>query len=645
MSKTFQYLDPVFREIKNITTKINGRLQRDEIVISDKADAVYGGDTSDEFIELMPGKGMSSESWKYVNQSTRAASNPVLKSLSVVSASVSSGYTMYVYGNNVGIGGEINKIAGWVTTISLENVQYKYLCFIIKRTDEEVITSDDLSEVLTISSYDEVLPYALERDLHTVSESVGSVNARLSDFIGIVDFDLEKGNLNSGDERPVASSYNSGTRGRTPVDNPVNLFGNSIIKVESGYRIYPMYNAGDGLVKEGRWVTGEYVVPADSDVWFIISPTTETSGEVIPIETLKEQITIISGNPNSYEQRMSSIERAVSDGEGYMPEYYINHIAAKVEEINQASRFLNGVCFPFITDIHFKANSKNSKYLLKNILDKTACDFVVAGGDYGITRATAAESREIIGNLIDYASYIGHSRWFAINGNHDFTGTESLTWGETYNAIYRPSERWVTDGNVGGWFCIENPVQKTRIICLNSCCPSSFNSDTVMDGLVRIGYAQAKYLVDKLSDGDGYNIIVVSHIASDEAMSGYTSNMGIVQTILESFVAKSAGSSMASGRTLSYDFTSVTNSLIFHLSGHAHADESNVSNGVLSISTTCDAYYRDDGHGAAVGTITEQAFDVYCIDVDAETITAVRVGRGASRKWSFDGTVLSDATD
>ena len=353
------------------------------------------------------------------------------------------------------------------------------------------------------------------------------------------------------------------------------------------------------------------------------------------IEKLKSEI----------EKSKSEIEKLTDDINnlmpGGMPEYYVDHIAEKIQEVNADTRFINGICFPFITDLHFSANSKNSRFLLKDVLDNTACDFVVCGGDYGVTGADAETSRSCIADLLEYASTIGHSKWFAINGNHDFTGSEPLTWGETYNAIYRPSERWTIDGKIGGYFCIDNEAQKTRIICLNSCMPPSVASSAVMDGLVRIGYNQSQYLIDKINEVNAYKIIVVSHIASDSAMSSYFSNMGGLQTVLELLANKKAGSITASGRTLNVDFTATTNTLICHISGHSHADESHVSNGVLSISTTCDAYYKDDGHGAVAGTVTEQAFDVFCIDYDAETITAVRIGRGVSRKWSFDGDVIT----
>ena len=156
-----------------------------------------------------------------------------------------------------------------------------------------------------------------------------------------------------------------------------------------------------------------------------------------------------------------------------------------------------------------------------------------------------------------------------------------------------------------------------------------------MDGFTRLRYAQYSYLYNKIREVAGYRIIIVSHIPSDSAMSGYAENMSSIQALLELFANKEAGSFPVGAATFNVDFTNSTNTLICHISGHSHKDESHISNGVLSISTTCDAYYQDDGHGAATGTVTEQAFDVFCIDYDAKTINAIRIGRGTNRSWTY----------
>ena len=93
------------------------------------------------------------------------------------------------------------------------------------------------------------------------------------------------------------------------------------------------------------------------------------------------------------------------------------------------------------------------------------------------------------------------------------------------------------------------------------------------------------------------------------------------------------------GRPLTFnvDFTDTTNEIICVISGHNHADKSNVKDGLLSITTTSDAYYNDDPDVTTrtKGTVTESAIDVFSIDLDKRTIKAARIGAGNSREWNF----------
>lgn len=324
-----------------------------------------------------------------------------------------------------------------------------------------------------------------------------------------------------------------------------------------------------------------------------------------------------------------------------LPDYYFtnNWLTNKLTLVNNYSSFINGITFPFITDLHFKANAQNSKYLLRYLLNETACSMVICGGDFAPAYGDEDDLQNTYDHTLEYAGFVGHDKWFSIVGNHDYHITDSAesgirtnwTWGKTYNGIIKPSERWLANSvSAGGYYCVDNDVQKTRFIMLNSTEPDATTSSGAADGAVRIRTDQLSWLVNRINEISGYKIIVFSHIASDSSMPSYNANMASVQGILEAFKNKTTYSG-----SVTADFSSSTNELICHISGHSHSDDSNVSNNVLSISTTCDAYYQDDGYGATVGTVTEQAFDVYCIDYDARTIKTVRFGRGNDRSWTY----------
>lgn len=335
--------------------------------------------------------------------------------------------------------------------------------------------------------------------------------------------------------------------------------------------------------------------------------------------------------------RVDKLENTVG---ATLPAYYYTDgwLQNKLNTVNQRSSFIHGVTIPFITDLHFQANAKNSKFLLKEVLDNTSCSLVVCGGDFAPAYGETSALTTTCETVLDYAGYIGHDKWFSIVGNHDFHITDSAesgvrtnwTWGRTYDTIIKPSERWqVNSVTAGGYYCVDNAVQKTRLVMLNTTEPVSGSSSAEADGNYRFSTDQLQWLANVLAEHTGYHIIVFSHIATDSGMPacpGYSR----VQQLLEAFKNKTTYTG-----DITADFSSTTNELICHINGHAHEDASHVSNGVLSICTTCDAYYQDDGYEASRGTVTEQAFDVYCIDYDANSIHTVRFGRGNDRSWTW----------
>lgn len=335
--------------------------------------------------------------------------------------------------------------------------------------------------------------------------------------------------------------------------------------------------------------------------------------------------------------KVDKLEKSIGNN---LPNYYYENdwLQKRIDKVNEYSAFIHGVSIPFITDLHFQANAKNSKYMLKDLLDKSSCSLVVCGGDFAPAYGSEEDLKETYDAALDYAGAIGHDKWFSLIGNHDFHITDSAesgirtnwTWGQAYNGVIKPSERWqVNSVTAGGYYCVDNAVQKTRLVMLNTTEPVSGSSSAEADGNYRFSTDQLQWLANVLAEHTGYHIIVFSHIATDSGMPacpGYSR----VQQLLEAFRNKTTYTG-----DITADFSSTTNELICHINGHAHEDASHVSNGVLSICTTCDAYYQDDGYGATRGTITEQAFDVYCIDYDANSIYAVRFGRGNDRNWAW----------
>ena len=89
--------------------------------------------------------------------------------------------------------------------------------------------------------------------------------------------------------------------------------------------------------------------------------------------------------------------------------------------------------------------------------------------------------------------------------------------------------------------------------------------------------------------------------------------------------------------TLNVDFTNTTNEIICNIAGHNHKDRDNYRDGLLSITTTSDAYYNDDTDVTTrtKGTVTESAIDVFTINLEERKIKTVRIGGGVNREFTF----------
>ena len=80
---------------------------------------------------------------------------------------------------------------------------------------------------------------------------------------------------------------------------------------------------------------------------------------------------------------------------------------------------------------------------------------------------------------------------------------------------------------------------------------------------------------------------------------------------------------------------SAESTIIAVISGHTHYDFSQNVNGFLEICTTCDTRQEYGGLPDNAGTINEQAFDVFTIDIANRKLFATRIGRGQDREWSW----------
>ena len=340
----------------------------------------------------------------------------------------------------------------------------------------------------------------------------------------------------------------------------------------------------------------------------------------------------------STEDRLNKYIDASKNLPSYYTDAWLSNLKGQIDA--KLNGIVNGISFGFITDLHFKDNSLMSKYLLKYFLDNTKVPFSISGGDYPVAYGIQSDVEWAAGIADEYQKYIGDDKFIQIRGNHDFTiKTDADTntgytapYAYAYNHISRENERYIKLMNPEhDCYCIDIAAQKTRFVCINSCDGQSNTTSTPWGVLDQVTDEQLDWIINKALDIEGYNIIFVMHIGCDSGIAGYSSAMDEVYKIAKAIKNKES----YSHGTITKDFSNTTNTFVMCLSGHCHRDDSETSDNVLSITTTCDAYYGDDGQGAARGTTTEQAFDIFFVDFDTKTVSTVRIGRGNNRSWSY----------
>lgn len=380
-------------------------------------------------------------------------------------------------------------------------------------------------------------------------------------------------------------------------------------------------------------------VPAHTDSIFALGPDVaslrcwvflrrpEAVGETFYVNFSDVHIDTFYEKPYSLDTRKISVDMAK------IPEYYNQHIAEKIAEINRIA----GICgansdgFVFITDMHYTKNENHSFALIKKIRELTNIDKVVFGGDI-INAHTEAKALELMRNFVNTFKENGINAYYML-GNHEFNSmggnADILTLNQVYSIVGKPNELLVDDTHKDWYYVIDNTTQKTRYIVL----------DTGTNG--NIGYInpespavhsvdQRAWILDTLmSTPDGYSVAILGHWL-------YADGLTASAETLESYLAAVKNHTSVTIGSRTWNFADKELTPMFMLCGHRHRDTVVSADAVPVIVTTTDALgEKKDEEIRTAGTVTEQAFDVVQIDTENHTIYCTRVGYGADREISY----------
>lgn len=276
--------------------------------------------------------------------------------------------------------------------------------------------------------------------------------------------------------------------------------------------------------------------------------------------------------------------------------------------------------FVFCTDQHWRLNAQKSPALIKYLSRSVNIPRMFAGGDYD--DGVNMDAYRIFGDAYGGAVY-------NVAGNHEYMdqfkpyggsyASRTIT-GATIWACLNGGLRDAVAGDASrNYYYVDNTAQKMRYIILN----------VFTDGSVaEFASAQKAWLKEVALDlPSGFTAVIFAHyIAEPNHTTG-----ALTMTAAGAEIASIADAHTGDGE------------IACLIAGHTHFDgQGATSGGIPVFVTTCDKYGPAEGYDdwlenyRTVGTITEQAFDVFVIDKTNRVITAVRIGAPANNPAGTD---------
>lgn len=356
-------------------------------------------------------------------------------------------------------------------------------------------------------------------------------------------------------------------------------------------------------------------------------------------QTLSAQITALENSFDNF-------------GSAGIPDYYTTHLAQKISEAQLVQQaHVRGDNFVYITDLHVKDNEMQSPKLIGYLLDNLGIDKVFCGGDLVTAYGTKDEMFEMAYEGINalYSNINSrNAKLYMMRGNHDLTiklsavssDGHTATRPETYNLFMRRQREYIMDNGDNLYYHYDNEKQKIRYICLDTC-----ELNRVAEGTNTawgVGYGVSQSQVDWLVNTalniqePGWTVIVFGHVSITPSIASFGGgNLPAINEVMKAIKNKTVATYSKNGIVLNKDFTTFLPEVVGYICGHNHKDLAITENGVLYISSTCDARYANDTIPRTAGTVSEGAFEIANLNTETNTLTLTRVGAGSSRAFTY----------
>ena len=451
--------------------------------------------------------------------------------------------------------------------------------------------------------------YSIENNKSYVPGEISNSTERLTEIDGLYYTPTELGYAANTTGTPAYDDNNTNSvriiRGLEPTLNIGDVVG---LSSYTGYKMQVYYLHPNNTAGYTGWITKDWVCTENSKHWVMIRKSDETAitdpdavGNLLFVKKADYAVIESAGN--------------------VLPSYWLDHLKTKEQTINTIDGTVgeDGCSFIFWTDMHWPANYGNSPALIRHILKHTGVRDVVCGGD--ILGGSYADVATAYSALCDFRNIISARDFpmLTLRGNHDLTpdGSMYLSDNQFYGAMLKPYERYATLIRKT-YYYRDDETLKLRYYYLDSRAVSSDSLDA--DQLTWLGES----LTEIPSD---WQIIVFVHAVHTPAASSSSA------TLEPSYPAYQIATVFGTADKKSQ--------LIAMIGGHTHRDEITTNYGCLLISVTTDAGGTTASDWDAnyptrtPGTVTEQAFDVFHINIQDKTIYMTRIGAGEDRYLTY----------
>ena len=330
---------------------------------------------------------------------------------------------------------------------------------------------------------------------------------------------------------------------------------------------------------------------------------------------INKDIRFIRTDMEKINSRLDSLE---FDG---IPTFYKSYLSTRILTLLNYDIMIgnHGDSFVFITDLH-NENNYYSPVMANVICQKTSVNKIIYGGDY----INEPSSKDLaINKHINMRNTCRTTvDTVFLKGNHDTNpyGTGQISNSEFYGIYDKQVERFVNTNKMT-YFYSDNESQKIRYFYL----------DTGVNGL--IDDEQNTWFKNNIVNlNTDWTVVVFMH-------HGIYTDIKDDRTNIKEYNSLS---------TIKSSLKITTANIACIVCGHTHIDLVDTSEKYPVICTTCDAHGVQSSSASSdnrtVGTICEQAFDVFYIDTSNRKIYVIRIGGGENDIISSTNYSANDRT-